>query len=136
MILKELVFEYFDKNNKIKDSTVHFNHTYVNDYAERDEIEELFGTDEVEFEDWVEERIGVDYQVKYACGTIERYVNHSFIDDGINPAISYPSGRRVYYYKGNQFYAAYNPCKDEVSRALDRHLIEQKVVDDFYDKFG
>ena len=111
MNLKKLVFEYFDKNNKIKDSTVHFNHTYVNDYAERDEIEELFGTDEVEFEDWVEERIGVDYQVKYACGTIERYVNHSFIDDGINPAISIQVGEEFITIKVINFMLLTNHVK-------------------------
>jgi hypothetical protein len=134
--LKDIVFKYFDGNYKIEGSTVHLTHTYENDYAEVNEIEEMIGTAEVEFEDWVEERIGLVYQVKYACGAIEYYINHRFICDGVNPAIIYPDGSRAYYYKGKLFYNGIHHNELAIMMALEIHLVKEVAVDEYYRIFG
>lgn len=136
MNLRDIIFKYFDDNYEIKGTKVHLTHTYENEYAEEREVEELFGTTEIGFEDWVEERIGVDYQIEYACGTIEYYVDSGFIDDGVRPAIVYPSGVKTYYYNGNQFYSGIHHNELAIMMALSTHLTEQGQVDEYYRKFG
>tara|TARA_R110000796_G_scaffold252461_2_gene386896 strand:- start:56 stop:466 length:411 start_codon:yes stop_codon:yes gene_type:complete len=136
MDVKDLAYQFLDNHYKIEKKTVLMPHNHWHDGEEENELEELFGTTEVAFEDWVEDRIGMNYRLQYLDGTIEFFEDGVLRDDWSNPAIIHSSGEVTFYYRGRRFYHGYPPSMSELERLKDDESELDDIVDEYYRKNG
>jgi hypothetical protein len=136
MDVRELIYQYFDKQYKIEKKTVLMPHKHCEDRDEENELEELFGTTSVVFEDWVEDRIGMNYKLSYADGTIEFFENGVLKDDWANPAIIYSDGKHSYYHRGKLLYHGYPPMLSMLERLKEEEAEMDDIVAEYYRKNG
>ena len=97
MILKNIIYNHLDKLYPINNNFIFIK----NDDDLINAVYNIFGTSDINFFDWAEDRCGNIYTLKYPSGTIMTIKNkqkHSFND---KPAVIYHDGVKIWYKNGD-----------------------------------